>query len=212
MPAKPSRILRADALNNRLRIVEAAREVFAELGLDVPMSEIARRSGVGAATLYRRFPTKESLVTEVFTDQLAECVTVVDDAVADPDPWRGFCAVIEKVCALHAVDQGFTAAFLTAFPGALAFERERERAEEAFAGLIRRAQDAGRLRADFVLEDLTLVLLANGGVAAGAGGVGPIASRRLVGFLLQSFRAEGAARLPPPAPLGLDRMYCPAPD
>ncbi|MFJ7995589.1 TetR/AcrR family transcriptional regulator [Streptomyces sp. NPDC096310] len=207
MPAKPSRILRADALNNRLRIVEAARETFAELGLDVPMSEIARRSGVGAATLYRRFPTKESLVTEAFTDQLAECVAVVDDAATDPDPWRGFCAVIEKVCALHAVDRGFTSAFLTAFPGALAFERERERAEGVFAGLIRRAQEAGRLRADFVLADLTLVLLANSGVAAGTGDAAPVASRRLMGYLLQSFRAEGAAPLPPPAPVGLDRAY-----
>ncbi|MFE2941957.1 TetR/AcrR family transcriptional regulator [Streptomyces sp. NPDC059255] len=208
MPTEPSRMLRSDALHNRERILAAARETFAEHGLDVPMSAIARRSGVGAATLYRRFPTKEALVTEVFSDQLTDCVAVVDEAVADPDPWRGFCTVVEKICALHAVDRGFTAAFLTAFPGALAFERERERAEKAFAGLVRRAQEAGRLRPDFALADLTLILLANCGVATGAGGAtGPEASRRLVGYLLQAFRTEGAEPLPPPAPLGLDRLY-----
>ncbi|MEE1802418.1 TetR/AcrR family transcriptional regulator [Streptomyces sp. NPDC101062] len=206
MPAEDSRILRADALHNRERIVEAARETFATLGLDVPMSVIARRAGVGAATLYRRFPTKESLVTEVFADQLAACVAVVDDAVADPDPWRGFCAVIEKVCAMHAVDRGFSAAFLSAFPGAVAFDRERARAERGFGELMRRAKETGRLRADFAMEDLTLLLMANRGVVPPSNQVAPAASRRLVAYLLQAFRAEGAEPLPPAPPLGLDQV------
>lgn len=80
-------MLRADARENRQRIVAAARATFAERGLDVPMSVIARRSGVGAATLYRRFPTKESLVTEAFADQLGHCAAVVDAAAA-PGPAR----------------------------------------------------------------------------------------------------------------------------
>ena len=60
--------LRSDARDNRERILDAARAVFAAEGLNVPMREIARRAGVGPATLYRRFPTKEMLVTEAFTD------------------------------------------------------------------------------------------------------------------------------------------------
>ncbi|MFJ5223702.1 TetR/AcrR family transcriptional regulator [Streptomyces sp. NPDC088400] len=205
-------VLRADALHNRHRIVEAAREVFAARGLDVPMVAIARRSGVGVATLYRRFPTKEALITEAFADQLEACVSVVDDALADPDPWRGFCGVIEKVCAMHAVDRGFTAAFLSAFPDAIDFERERARAEEGFALLAQRAKDAGRLRADFVQDDLMMLLMANSGLVTTSDEAALAASRRFVAYLLHSFRAEHADQagpLPPSTPLDPRHVFCP---
>ncbi|SEG97156.1 DNA-binding transcriptional regulator, AcrR family [Nonomuraea solani] len=206
MPAHPSRIapdLRADARQNRDRILEAAREAFAARGLDVPMAAIARRAGVGVATLYRRFPSRESLVTEVFADQLTECVSVLDEALADPDPWRAFQKGIEKLCAMQVTDRGFTAAFLTAFPGAADYERARARAEAGLAELVRRAKATGRLRADFAVADLTLLLIANCGIAESVPD-GAAASRRLVAYLLQSFRAENAAPLPPPPPLALD--------
>ncbi|MEU8275292.1 helix-turn-helix domain-containing protein [Microbispora bryophytorum] len=70
MTGRSPQILRSDALDNRERILDAARALFAAEGLDVPMREIARRAGVGPATLYRRFPTKQLLVTEVFTDEM----------------------------------------------------------------------------------------------------------------------------------------------
>lgn len=191
--------MRADAQLNRDRILDAARQAFAVRGLDVPMAAIARRAGVGVATLYRRFPTRESLVTEVFADQLKHCLSLVDDALADPDPWRGFCAAIEKVCAMQMADRGFSAAFLTAFPGAIDFDRARVHAEEGFAEVVRRAQESGELRADFDRSDLALILQVNAGITADS----PEASRRLVAYLLQAFRADGAAPLPPPAPLAL---------
>ncbi|MFC8126334.1 TetR/AcrR family transcriptional regulator [Streptomyces sp. NPDC057302] len=201
--------LRADALHNRGRILEAARDLFAARGLDVPMAAIARRADVGVATLYRRFPTRDSLVTEVFEDQLAACGAAVDDALADPDPWRGFRTVIEKVCAMHVVDRGFTAAFLTAFPDAVAFERERECAERGFAQLVRRAKEAGRLRADFAPSDLPLLLMANSGITADSTEAALAASRRFVAYLLDSFRADRAAPpepLPEPVPLGFHHL------
>lgn len=195
--------LRADARQNRDRIVEVARELFAERGLDVPMAAIARRAGVGVATLYRRFPTKNSLVTEVFADQFGVCVSVVDDALADPDPWHGFRTVLEKVCAMQAVDRGFSAAFVEAFPDVVDVELERGRAVSGFAELVRRAQAAGRLRADFAQEDLALLLMANGGIIAESTDLALAASRRLVAYLITAFRSEGAEPLPPPAPLSL---------
>ncbi|MFB9678916.1 TetR/AcrR family transcriptional regulator [Streptosporangium vulgare] len=201
--------LRVDALHNRNRILEAAREAFATLGPGVPMAAIARRAGVGVATLYRRFPTRESLITEVFADQMEACVSVVDDALADPDPWHGFRTVIEKVCAMQATDRGFTAAFLTAFPDAVDYERERVRAERGFAELTRRAKATGRLRADFEQADLALLLMANGGIVAGSTEDALTASRRLVAYLLQSFQADHLDRdvpLPPAPPFGLRHM------
>nr|SBO95309.1 Transcriptional regulator, TetR family [Nonomuraea gerenzanensis] len=208
MPAHPSHMepaeaLRADARHNRTRILDAAREAFATRGLDVPMAAIARRAGVGVATLYRRFPSRESLITEVFEDELTACASVVDEALADPDPWRGFCAAIEKVCAMQVADRGFTEAFLTAFPGAVDYERTRARAERGFAEVVRRAKAAGRLRADFEPADLMLLLKANCGVATGTDEEAAMGSRRLVAYLLQAFRAEHAGPLPPAPPLTL---------
>lgn len=200
MPGSSSR-LRADAQLNRDRILDAARDAFAVRGLDVPMAAIARRAGVGVATLYRRFPTRESLITEVFADQLDRCLSLVDDALADPDPWQGFCLAIEKLCAMQVVDRGFSAAFLTAFPDAIDFDTARSRAEEGFAKVVRRAQEAGELRADFDTADLALLLQANAGITAHSTEVALAASRRLVAYLLQAFRATGP--LPPPAPLAL---------
>ena len=204
--------LRADARRNRERIVGAARGAFAALGVDVPMAEIARRAGVGVATLYRRFPTKEALVAEAFAEQLAECVSVVDDALLDPDPWRGFCAVIEKVCDMQAADRGFTAALASAFPDAVALGEVGARAERGFAELARRTKEDGRLRADFAPEDLALVIMANGGIVAESAETARAASRRLVAYLLQSFRArptDPPEPLPPAAPLSLQRTLHP---
>ncbi|WP_283133115.1 TetR/AcrR family transcriptional regulator [Rhizohabitans arisaemae] len=200
--------LRADALHNRNRIVEAARELFAERGLDVPTALIARRAGVAVATLYRRFPTKDSLVAEVFADRLAACVQAVDDGLADPDPWRGFCGVIEKVCAVQAVDRGFRAV-VQSFPHMID-SGIRDRALAGLAELIRRAKACGRLRTDFTEADFTLLLMANGGMAAEFADAAPSASRRLVAYLLDAFRAdrvELAVPLPPPAPLNLHDLY-----
>ncbi|MEV4174647.1 helix-turn-helix domain-containing protein [Nonomuraea sp. NPDC049709] len=218
MPGHPSRIapppeaagLRADARHNRDRILDAAREAFATRGLDVPMAAIARRAGVGVATLYRRFPSRESLVTEVFADQLDACGAAVEEAMADPDPWRAFRTAIEKVCAMQLADRGFTAAFLTAFPEAVDFERLRARAELCFAEVVRRAKDAGQLRADFEPADLVLLLKAGNAIAAEPGEVAAAGSRRLVAYLLQAFRAEHAEPLPPAPPLGLGHVYAPA--
>ncbi|WP_329455760.1 TetR/AcrR family transcriptional regulator [Streptomyces sp. NBC_01497] len=199
----PDATLRADARHNRERILRAAREAYAAHGIDVPLTAIARRAGVGVATLYRRFPTRASLVTEAFSEQLAVCTGALDAALDDPDPWRGFCSLIEAVCAMQACDRGFTEAFLAQFAEDTLYEREIGRAEEGLAELVRRAKETGRLRADFAISDITLLLLANNGVTGAPREVSEAASRRLAGYLLQAFRSEGARPLPPPAPLAL---------
>ena len=76
--------LRSDARDNRELILDAARRAFAAEGLDVPMREIARRAGVGPGTLYRRFPTKEMLVTEAFTDEMCACHAIVERGAGRP--------------------------------------------------------------------------------------------------------------------------------
>ncbi|NRQ36948.1 TetR/AcrR family transcriptional regulator [Nonomuraea sp. NN258] len=209
MPAQPYRKqgLRADAAHNRDRILEAARQAFTAGGIDVPLTAIARRAGVGVATLYRRFPTRAALVTEAFSEQLTACVSALDEALADPDPWHGFHTFIEKICAMQAADRGFTAAFLTRFPDAIDYDHLRARAENGLADLIQRAKAAGQLRPDFTESDVTLLLLANNAMVTESPEESLAASRRLLGYLLPSFRADRTEPLPPPAPLGLRRLH-----
>jgi AcrR family transcriptional regulator len=75
--------LRADAQNNRDRIRAAARQLFSDYGTDVGMREIARQAGVGPATLYRRFPTRQTLIDDVLTDELAACREIVEHGLKD---------------------------------------------------------------------------------------------------------------------------------
>lgn len=198
------RSLRADAQDNRDRILAVARATFAAEGLDVPIREIARRAGVGPATLYRRFPTKEALITEAFAEQMAGCAGVVEEGLRDPDPWHGFCTVVQKICLVHAQDQGFTAAFTSSFSRTMDFTAARESALRSFAELIRRAKAAGQLRQDFVLDDLVMVLMANGGIRAPSPTAAVAASRRFAALLLQALHASPATTpLPPPVRLPL---------
>jgi AcrR family transcriptional regulator len=182
--------LRSDALDNRERILDAARAAFAAEGLDVPMREIARRAGVAPATLYRRFPTKENLATEAFADEMRGCHAILDEGLADPDPWRGFCLVFEKLCELHARNRGFTAAFLSTFPGAMDLAADRRSALNSLAELVRCAKDAGRLRHDVALDDLILMLMANRGIRAGSPAARVAASRRFAALTIQAFEVS----------------------
>ncbi len=74
--------LRADAERNRAALLTAARDVFGEQGLDASLYEIARRAGVGNATLYRRFPQRRDLIAEVFAGQMREYVELAEAALA----------------------------------------------------------------------------------------------------------------------------------
>jgi AcrR family transcriptional regulator len=180
--------------------------VFAEQGLDASMNEVARRAGVGVATLFRRFPTRDDLVAAAFAEKMTAYVEAIDQALADCDPWHGFCSYIERVCQMQADDRGFTDVLTLTFPTAKAFEAERDRAAAGLTELIGHAKATGRLRHDFVHQDVPLVLMANAGVVTGTRGAAPDAWRRLVGYLLQAFAAEAAQPLPtPPTPRSMYR-------
>ncbi|MBK8757752.1 MAG: TetR/AcrR family transcriptional regulator [Actinomycetales bacterium] len=190
--------LRVDAERNRERILAAARAVFAEQGLDAATNEVARRAGVGIATLFRRFPSRDDLVDAVFREKMTSYVTAVDAALADPDPWRGFTGFIEAICRMQADDRGFAEVLTLTFPSAKGLEADRRKAGAKLGALIARAKATGHLRADFTHQDVPLILMANAGVVAATRDTAPDAWRRLVGYLLQSFSANAAQALPAP--------------
>lgn len=206
MSAQAVEKLRSDARDNRGRILAAARLAFATEGLDVPIREIARRARVGPATVYRHFPTKEALFTDVFAEQMTMCSEVVDEGLAAADPWYGFRLVIERLMEMHARDRGFARAFISRLPEAAGFAAEGDRTLRLLLELVRRAKAAGDLRDDFVLEDISLALMANEGIRAGSPEMRVAASRRFAALMIQSFQAHPVpGALPPAVRLPLSR-------
>ena len=157
--------LRADAQRNRAALLAAARDVFGEHGLDASLDEIARRAGVGNATLYRRFPTRQDLIAEVFAGQMAGYVQLAETALAEPDPWAAFVTYLTRLFEIQATDRGLSELLVTS-----GFDEDARLAEllatarRGATAVIRRAQDAGRLRADFTRQDISLLMRANAGV------------------------------------------------
>ncbi|HEY3558088.1 MAG TPA: helix-turn-helix domain-containing protein [Kribbella sp.] len=181
--------LRADAEDNRERILASARALFASEGLTVPMRDIARHAGVGPATLYRRYPTKQALATAAFAEQVRACQEIVEEGLAAADPWEGFCLVIERICELHVHNRGFTDAFLATYPDAVDSVESREYTLTSLATLARRAKARGRLRRDFQLGDLVIMLTAHRGLHASTPAARVAASRRFANLTVQAFQA-----------------------
>lgn len=190
MTERLPRKLRADAEDNRERILAAARTLFAQAGLTVPMRDIAREAGVGPATLYRRFPTKQDLATAAFAEQERACRQIVEDGLAADDPWEGFCLVIERICELHVHNRGFTDAFLATYPDAVDSSASRELTVKSVGILARRAKARGQLRRDFQLADLVIMLTAHRGLHASSPAARLAASRRFAALTVQAFQAH----------------------
>lgn len=181
--------LRSDAQYNRDRVLTVARELFAERGLDVTMREVARRAEVGPATLYRRFPSKVDLVEAAFADEVRRCEEIVEQGCADPDPWRGFCSVIERLSVVNGRNQGFVDAFVSAKSEPPGYADHRRAALQSIAGLARRAQAAGALRQDFSIDDLVLVLLAGRALSALPHAKRDAATSRFAALAIDAFSA-----------------------
>ena len=159
---------------------------------------------MGIATLYRRFPTRDDLIAACFERRVADYARAAEEALEAPDPWAGFSAYVERICAMQAADRGLKDVLTRTFPNAGAMEAHRTRGYELSVRVIERTQAAGALRADFVPEDLVLLLMANAGVVQGGGEAAPDAWRRFVALMLEAFRADGArpaAATPLPAPV-----------
>lgn len=178
--------------------MRVARAVFAAEGLGVTMREIARRAGLGIATLYRHFPAREDLITAAFANQVEACLATVSGALADPDPWRGITTVVDELCTRQALDRGFNAVLLGSAQTTTVFAAERAANARALAELTRRAHARRLLRPDFTVVDLRLVVSAISSVTGPTPDRTLIEARRLAGLLLQGMRATPAPEPLPP--------------
>jgi AcrR family transcriptional regulator len=181
--------LRADAERNRAALLAAAREVFGEHGLDASLDEIARRAGVGNATLYRRFPTRRDLVAEVFADQMTDYVRLAETALTEPDPWAAFVGYLTRLFEMQAADRGLSQLLVTtSFDGDERLGALRTAAQRSTDAVIERAQAAGALRTDFTRQDLGILMKANAGVVERA--ADPCAWQRQLALVLGGLAAR----------------------
>ncbi|HLK72327.1 MAG TPA: helix-turn-helix domain-containing protein [Streptosporangiaceae bacterium] len=145
-----ARPLRADAARNRENVLRAARDAFAESGYGVPLDEIATRAGVGPGTVYRHFPTKEALFEAVVTARVQDLVADARARAEGPDPGAAFFGFLDRIAAESAAKRDLPDAI--AIAGSL-----REELLAALDVLLRRAQQAGAVRADVRTEDLIVL-------------------------------------------------------
>lgn len=166
-PAAPLKVaarpLRADAARNRLKVLDAARAAFAEHGRDAQMDDIARRAGVGIGTVYRHFPTKESLALALVEQQFETIIAYIrDELLTDPDPWRALERSFEFCATTQEADRGYADVVASIAGGVPAVGGAppglpQERVAEMMAlteQLLARAHAAGVVRADLRAEDM----------------------------------------------------------
>ncbi len=153
------RPLRADARDNRRRLLGAARDAFIEHGPGAPLEEIARRAGTGIATLYRRFPDRQALMREVVLNAIEGTIEAARRAAAEErDPFRALARYMHEAIGVR------TAAVIPALLGAVPLDDEEiMRAREVGPGLVRdlldAAQRAGAVRHDVTPADIGLLIV-----------------------------------------------------
>lgn len=193
------RPLRKDAERNRRRVLEAAREVFAEHGLAASLDDIARHAGVGVGTVYRRFPDKEQLIDALFEERVGEMVELARASQTVEDPWAGLEQFLTAAQELQATDRGLKEVLLGDVHERARVTAARDRIAPLVQQLLDRAQQAGAVRRDVSFTDLPLSQFAIGGLADYTRDIAPDAWRRMLVLVLDGLRATGTDATPMPA-------------
>ena len=187
-------MVRKDAARNRDRLVNAARKVFAEQGLNATLDDIARQAGVGTGTAYRHFPNKHAIAAEMLADATQQIATDAADALMIEDPWDAVVAFFERTATRLAADRGLYQNL--AGQGNLDDKtRIWPHIVDGTTRLFDRAKRAGVMRADAEPEDAAVMFAMPGVTFAGTDHW-----RRYFALLLDGLRAADHPELPVPAP------------
>jgi AcrR family transcriptional regulator len=201
------RPLRRDASRNRERVLEAARDLFAERGLEVTLDDVAHHAGVGVGTVYRRFPDKEQLIEALFEERLAAVAGLAEQALGTEDAWEGLVGFLEATMGLQAADRGLKEIILGGPHGREHVIAARRRIAPIVARLVARAQKQGALRPDLRVTDMPLLQLMVGAIIDVSRDVEPELWRRFLGLLLDGLRARRDEAHPLPSEaLSIDQL------
>jgi AcrR family transcriptional regulator len=195
------RHLRADAQRNLEAILEAAAAEFAERGLEAGVADIAKRAGVGQATIFRRFETKDDLILAVVEAKIDRIAALATEAVERKRAWDGLREIMEVAVEGNLRDRGLFEAMHERLKSDPRLMAKKAGLVEILNALVARAKAEGDLRRDVSSEDFPMLIAA----AAQAGTVAmesdPDLWRRYLQLMLDGLRADGKrSRLPCRAP------------
>jgi AcrR family transcriptional regulator len=180
--------LRADALRNRARVLEVAKQAFATEGLAVPIDEIAQRAEVGVGTLYRHFPTKEALYAAVVLSRLEDGTAHAHSLAKDPDPGAAFFVCVERLVNEGSVKKDLVEALAaTGDQYKESLGSAKKEFSAALGKLLTRAQRAGAVRKDATVADVFALVYGVFG-AAGRQGSDAAARKRLFSMICDGLR------------------------
>ena len=152
---KLSTRLRADAQRSEDAIIDAARDLFAAEGIDVPNRTIAQAAGVGVGTLYRRFPTRADLIAAVFRQEIDACASASDELRGSRPPFEALADWLRRFAAFITTKRGFSTALHSGNPAYAGLPGHfEERLYPAVDGLLADAREAGVLREGVTADDL----------------------------------------------------------
>jgi AcrR family transcriptional regulator len=178
---------RADALRNRERILEVAKEVFTRQGANASLEEIAKQAGVGAGTLYRHFPARDELIAGVYRNEVEKLAAAAARFAETMYPLEALRAwmllLVDYIAAKHIIAPALNT--ITGGPSRL-HEGTRTMIHAAIDGLVKRAKKSGDLRRDLDASDLLRALI--GVSQVGPGADWQQSARRLVDILVAGSR------------------------
>jgi AcrR family transcriptional regulator len=157
---RPARKPRADALRNRVRLMETAKAAFADVGVDASFDEIARRAGVGIGTLYRHFPTRDAIVEAVYrheVEQLAGSATRLIETSSPADALHAWMQLFVDYIATKKVIAAALGSIVGGAPDLYASTALK--ITGAISLLVDRAKAAGDIRTDVDPNDLLRALV-----------------------------------------------------
>ena len=192
LAAPGERPLRADARRNREKVLAAARAVFADQGRDAQMDDVARRAGVGVGTVYRHFPTKEALIEALMVAAFETIAAAAEEALEVEDPWEAFTSVLWRGAETMAGDRALSEVFAST-PGATeAVMPTVQGLTGTITRIVERAQAAGVLRSDLIVDDIPMVMCGIGSATKKEHRC-PDAWRRHLSLVLDGMRAPSAS-------------------
>ncbi len=157
--AEPARRRRSDARRNVDALVEAAKAVFAEEGVDVPAKEITDRAGVGVGTLYRHFPRRSDLIIAVLQHEIDECVDLAAEFAVKGDPWQALTGWLERFQDFVGTKRGLAAALHSGDPAYDGLpEHLLAQVVPALQTLLTAAMAAGQARNDVSAREILVTI------------------------------------------------------
>ena len=194
---RPPRGRQAEARRNDLRVLEAARDVFATLGADAPIAAVAARAGVGVGSLYRRYGSKDELLQRLCVLAMEEATGAAEEGLAAADPWTGLTHYVRRCIAVRTGALAPLAGRIEVTP---AMEDLARRGGDLIDELVTRAHRSGDLRADATALDVAYVIEQVGRRSPAPSPEEDVVRERLLTIALDGLHAHAGCTPLPGAP------------